>query len=133
MCGTPLYMAPQIMESRPYTAKCDIWSWGIMLYEMVFGTTPWPCRDEVTYIRSIKTTPLKFPYDRPVSAELKNFIERCLCYDEGKRIGWAELFEHPYIKETGHAVVQNEEIDPHVVEVLKRFSVRLSNSGFSLE
>ena len=36
-CGTPLYMAPQLLERREYSAKSDIWSIGILAYELVFG------------------------------------------------------------------------------------------------
>lgn len=32
ICGTPLYMAPQLLSNQPYTAKSDIWSLGLMLY-----------------------------------------------------------------------------------------------------
>lgn len=51
--GTPLYMAPQILNNLPYTAKSDIWSIGMMFYEMIFGKTPWPARDELSLIRNI--------------------------------------------------------------------------------
>ena len=43
-CGTPLYMAPQLVFKEKYTDKCDIWSLGLMLYEMVFGFNPWPTK-----------------------------------------------------------------------------------------
>jgi|688.fasta_scaffold341276_1 serine/threonine protein kinase len=38
--GTPLYIAPEILQSKPYTHKVDIWSFGIILYELAYGKTP---------------------------------------------------------------------------------------------
>lgn len=61
--GTPLYMAPQLLENKAYGAKSDIWSIGMMFYEMLFGKTPWPCRDINSFLLNIKTSPLKFPYN----------------------------------------------------------------------
>jgi calcium-dependent protein kinase len=43
--GSPIYMAPQILERAQYTTKCDIWSLGVILYEMLFGYPPWKARD----------------------------------------------------------------------------------------
>ena len=40
IAGTPLYMAPQVLMRMPYTSKCDIWSIGMILYELIFGKTP---------------------------------------------------------------------------------------------
>ncbi len=39
--GSPLYMAPQILENVKFSAKCDIWSVGVLFYEMLYGKTPW--------------------------------------------------------------------------------------------
>jgi calcium-dependent protein kinase len=92
-CGTPLYMSPQILEELPYSSKCDIWSWGMVLYECIFGVTPWPCRDLDSYLFAIKKfRQVRFPYGVDINAELKDFIQRCLTVDEDRRIGWKELF-----------------------------------------
>jgi serine/threonine-protein kinase ULK/ATG1 len=39
--GTPLYMAPQLLVEDKFSSKCDIWSLGMMFYEMLYGHTPW--------------------------------------------------------------------------------------------
>lgn len=41
IAGTPLYMAPQILRKSPYTTKCDIWSAGVIFYELLTGRIPW--------------------------------------------------------------------------------------------
>ena len=40
--GTPLYMSPQILKKTKYTTKSDLWSIGLIYYEMLHGRTPWP-------------------------------------------------------------------------------------------
>lgn len=41
LVGTPAYMAPQILKEERYTYKCDIWSIGVLTYELVVGKVPW--------------------------------------------------------------------------------------------
>jgi len=43
--GTPLYMSPQILKKTKYTTKSDLWSIGLIYYEMLHGKTPWPAQN----------------------------------------------------------------------------------------
>jgi len=47
LVGTPLYMSPQVLLRRQYTSKCDVWSVGLIYYEMLEGKTPWNVRDMI--------------------------------------------------------------------------------------
>jgi len=53
MVGSPLYMSLQLLLNKEYTSKSDIWSLGIMFYEMLFGKVPWPARDINSYAYAI--------------------------------------------------------------------------------
>ena len=98
ICGTPIYMAPQLLKNEPYTAKSDIWSLGLMLYEMIFGFAPWPCRSLEEYLSGIYHKPVCFPYNAKIGENTKDFLHRSLVIDEDKRMSWAEVFDHPLIK-----------------------------------
>ena len=43
--GSPIYMAPEILKGRPYTQKADIWSMGVLLYEMLYGFMPFEAKN----------------------------------------------------------------------------------------
>lgn len=68
-----------------------------MAYEMIYGRQPWPCRDCNSYLLNMKCQPLKFPFEKPVSEQYKDFIRKCLTIDEEKRVGWKEVFQHPVL------------------------------------
>lgn len=93
--GTPLYMSPQLLDKQKYTAKADIWSLGIILHEMLFGTVPWAGKDPETYSKNIKSHPLVI--DRKInniSSEIEDLLRQCLQVNEEDRISWTELFNH---------------------------------------
>lgn len=56
--GSPIYMAPQLLEHSTYTTKADIWSIGIISYEIIFGSPPWKARNEAELLQNIRTVPL---------------------------------------------------------------------------
>ena len=87
--GSPLYMSPEALKKNIYTAKNDIWSIGIMIYELLHGDTPWECRTEHELIDKMVRVPVSFKVT--VSDSVKAFIKKCLEVDESKRMGLSDL------------------------------------------
>jgi len=97
-CGSPLYMAPEILESQKYNAKADLWSVGCILYEMVIGRVPFMARGQVELFEKIKTQELAFPDDPSISSSCKDLLKRLLKKNPGERITFEEFFFHPFLE-----------------------------------
>lgn len=91
--GTPLYMSPQILEGLPFSSKCDIWSLGIMLYEMLYGFTPYDGENPFTILKNIKANPLNFP-DKPVRSQVIKSLIRSMLEVNEKVIKCSNLGPH---------------------------------------
>jgi serine/threonine-protein kinase ULK/ATG1 len=61
MLGSPLQMAPEVLEGRKYNSKADVWSLGVIIYELLFGFTPHHANNMQDLLRKIKTRPINFP------------------------------------------------------------------------
>ena len=96
--GTPLYMSPQILNEQRFSAKTDIWSLGMMLYEMLYGKTPWTAESPYRLFENINNIALDFPDKPPRSQEVKDLLRLMLIVEDRERISWLELFNHPLCK-----------------------------------
>lgn len=96
--GTPLYMSPQCLELRWYSAKNDIYSLGVIFFKLLFGRTPWPSNTRDELLLNMSKTPLIIPNLKEVSNEAKKFLLRALQYEEKNRIDWDELKDHSLFK-----------------------------------
>ncbi|KAK9477729.1 kinase-like domain-containing protein [Lipomyces japonicus] len=80
LCGSPLYMAPEILRYEKYDAKADLWSVGTVLYEMSIGMAPFRANNHLELIKKIDKCDdrIKFPDDSPISDEMKRLIKGLL-------------------------------------------------------
>ena len=59
--GTPIYMSPQSLKQNEYSFKSDIWSLGVVFYEMLYGITPWVAENEKLLFEKIVNKEVFFP------------------------------------------------------------------------
>ncbi|KAK4123926.1 Pkinase-domain-containing protein [Parathielavia appendiculata] len=99
LCGSPLYMAPEILRYERYDAKADLWSVGTVLYEMATGKPPFRAGNHVELLRKIEATEdlIKFPRECIVSTDMKALIRALLKRNPVERIGFDDFFDHTVI------------------------------------
>ncbi|OHT07685.1 hypothetical protein TRFO_24021 [Tritrichomonas foetus] len=74
-CGSPCYVSPEVIQTNGYTEKTDIWSLGIILYLMVYGTFPFYEENIQLLFKKIIYDPIVFPDDKPLENNAVNFGE----------------------------------------------------------
>lgn len=98
-CGTPEYLAPELLIGQGYTKSVDWWTLGVLLYEMLVGLPPFYSEDVNEMYRKILQEPLTFPSS--VGAEARDLLTRLLRRDPMQRLGSgpqgaAEIKNHPF-------------------------------------
>jgi len=98
-CGTPGYIAPEVLHMRGYNEKCDIWSLGVIVYILLCGFPPFYADNDAQLFEKIKKGQYEFlkPYWDPISAEAKAFVKRMLTVDPAKRPSAEELMADPWL------------------------------------
>ncbi|CAL4130822.1 unnamed protein product, partial [Meganyctiphanes norvegica] len=96
--GSPLYMAPEIVLTRNYNVKVDLWSIGVILYECLFGAAPYSSKTFTELAEKIKTDKqIQIPHGTNISKNCRDLILRCLQRDVSNRIEFEDFFSHPFI------------------------------------
>ncbi|GFP57282.1 serine/threonine-protein kinase ATG1 [Trichoderma asperellum] len=99
LCGSPLYMAPEILRYERYDAKADLWSVGTVLYEMISGKPPFRARNHVELLRKIEAAEdvIKFPKEVIITSEMKSLVRGLLKRSPVERMSFENFFAHPIV------------------------------------
>ncbi|KAG8843462.1 hypothetical protein FRB91_003339, partial [Serendipita sp. 411] len=85
--GTEEYIAPEVINSSGHTSAVDWWTLGILVYEMIFATTPFKGANRQQTFSNVLTREVSFPSEPRVTAPCRDIIVRLLHKVEGKRLG----------------------------------------------
>jgi len=100
-CGTPGYVAPEILEGLPYDTKSDMWSVGVILYILLGGYPPFIEKNQRDLFRKIRRGEYEFheEYWGSVSKEAKDLISSLLTIDPKRRLGAGDALRNDWICE----------------------------------
>eukprot|EP00522_Entomoneis_paludosa_P010587 CAMPEP_0172450240 /NCGR_PEP_ID=MMETSP1065-20121228/8671_1 /TAXON_ID=265537 /ORGANISM="Amphiprora paludosa, Strain CCMP125" /LENGTH=791 /DNA_ID=CAMNT_0013202019 /DNA_START=138 /DNA_END=2513 /DNA_ORIENTATION=+ len=122
-CGTPLYLAPEIILNRGHNWGADHWSLGVLVYEMLTGFTPFyeEHMDQMELFRAIVQDKVHYPSS--MTPEARSYITGLLQKNPRRRLGSGshgleELFWHPWLKDIDFAKLRHKEYKAPYVPVI---------------
>lgn len=99
ICGTREYMAPEMLKENTYDYKVDVWSCGVVLYEILHRGLPYKSdaykNKHKVILKHLQNN--KISYSKKLSNEVVDLLKKCLELDPKKRLSSAEILKHPWM------------------------------------
>ena len=98
-CGTPGYVAPEVIMQMPYDKSVDVWSIGVISYVLLCGYLPFYDDNDANLFAQILTGKVEFdsPYWDDITDNAKDFVSQLMCVDAEKRLSCEEALKHTWI------------------------------------
>ncbi|KAL9553344.1 hypothetical protein MBANPS3_003343 [Mucor bainieri] len=117
VCGTPDYLAPEIILSKGYTKAVDWWGLGVLIFEMVVGRAPFIDKNPVNLYQKILECRVDWPED--MSADLKDLLQNLLTADIEGRYTSQEIKEHAWFADSNFDQVLKRKVKPPYIPKVK--------------
>ncbi|KAI8340236.1 kinase-like domain-containing protein [Chlamydoabsidia padenii] len=124
--GTEEYIAPEVIKGCGHSSLVDWWTLGVLVYEMLYGTTPFKGSNRNKTFASIMDHDITFnnqpaPYESPVSNQCRDLIRKLLQKDEHKRLGSragaSDVKSHPFFKSINFALLRH--LEPPILPLIQ--------------
>lgn len=108
LCGSPMYMAPEVITSQKYKENADLWSIGVIIFQALTTRAPFPASNP-QQLRNfyLNNHHIKADLPRNISQSLKNLLNGLLEKDPNKRLSMGKFFKHPFI--TDYEMIKQQE------------------------
>ncbi|XP_051797095.1 serine/threonine-protein kinase N1b isoform X5 [Acanthochromis polyacanthus] len=136
-CGTPEFLAPEVLTDTSYTRAVDWWGLGVLIYEMLVGESPFPGDDEEEVFDSIVNDEVRYP--RFLSTEAIGIMRRLLRRNPERRLGSGEkdaedVKKQPFFRNTDwEALLQRKVPPPFVPTIAGKEDVSNFDAEFTTE
>ncbi|CAO3651297.1 unnamed protein product [Mucor hiemalis] len=117
VCGTPDYLAPEIILSKGYTKAVDWWGLGVLIFEMVVGRAPFVDKNPVNLYQKILECRVDWPED--ISPELKDLLQNLLTSDLETRFASEEVMQHAWFEDMDFSQVLKRKVKPPYMPKVK--------------
>lgn len=137
-CGTPEYLAPEVITAEGHAREADWWGLGVLMYELMVGIPPFYHQNHNMMFQLIQTSDLKFHPQIKLSDEAKDFISKCLKKNPKDRMGHKEdikeIKAHPWFKDLDWDALVKKQIPPAFKPVFKsELSTDYFDEEFTME
>jgi len=116
LCGTPLYIAPEVILNRGHDKGADHWSYGVLIHEMIAGQTPFfqDGMDQMALFRAICNAEYRFPPPGVLSQQVEDLLKRLFVLDPAQRLGSLaagidEIYAHEWYDSINFSDIRHKE------------------------